>query len=423
MRLASKPSQRGGAALIVVMVLLFSMALVVAYANRSLLFEQRTSINQYRATQAFEAAEAGLEWVQAMLNDPRPIGADCIAAASGDSLRERWLLFDAARVRHVPITWNAAGQPTSLHAACARTASGWTCSCPASGHPAIDPAAAAGARTAFIVHVEPLDQPGMVRVVASGCIGLAGACAPAGAAQSEASSTVEAVFALVPGLASLPTAPLTAKGDIDPGSASIGLHNPAPAALGIAAHAGGRIVGANARLTTLPGDSPLHATVGHDQALAATSDDHLFTAHFGLDKASWRTQPAVRRLTCAGDCSAALGGAVAGLRGRPLVWVDGDLTLAGPLTLGTPTHPLIVVSTGAATLSGALTVHGVIYAASIVWKDALPGSALVRGALISEAGYGGDGAPDVFYDAAVLHTLRHDSGSFVRLPGSWKDFQ
>lgn len=423
MRLASKPSQRGGAPLIVVMVLLFSMALVAAYANRSLLFEQRTSINQYRATQAFEAAEAGLEWAQAMLNDPRPIGADCVAVASGDSLRERWLHFDAARVRHVPVTWSAAGHPTSLHAACARTASGWSCSCPAGGHPAIDPAAAAGARTAFIVHAEPADQPGMVRVVASGCTGVAGACAPAGTAQSEASSTVEAMFALAPGMASLPAAPLTAKGDIDVGSASIGLHNPAPASHGIAAHAGGRIAAANARLTTLPGASPLHAAVSGDHALAVTSADHLFTAHFGLDKAGWRAQPAVHRLPCTGDCSAALAAAVAGLRGRALVWIDGDLALAGPLTLGTPTHPVIVVSTGAATLSGALTLHGVVYAASIVWKDAPPGSALVRGALISEGDYRGNGAPDVFYDATVLRTLQYDSGSFVRLPGSWRDFR
>lgn len=422
MRHPSKPNQRGSAALIVVMVLLFSMALVVAYANRSLLFEQRTSINQYRATQAFEAAEAGLEWAQALLNDPHAIDADCSAAGAGDSLRERWLGFDAARVRHVPITWSNAGHATSLHAACARTASGWSCHCPASGHPTMDPSIAAGASTAFIVHAEPMDQPGMVRIIATGCTGVAGACASGGTAAAQASSTLQAVFALVPGIRSLPTAPLTAKGDIDAGSASIGLHNPQATSHGIAVHAGGRLVAANARISTLPGASLPSAAVDHDHELAATPVDRLFTAHFGLDKASWRAQPAVRRLSCTGDCSGALVTAVASLHGNPLVWIDGDLTLAGPLTLGTATQPVIVVSTGAATLAGAITIHGVVYAASIVWKDALPGSALVRGALISEADYSGNGAPDLFYDAAILHTLQRNSGSFVRLPGSWRDF-
>ena len=44
------------------MVLFFIMSLVAAYASRNLIFEQRTSANNYRSTQAFEAAEAGLEW-------------------------------------------------------------------------------------------------------------------------------------------------------------------------------------------------------------------------------------------------------------------------------------------------------------------------------------------------------------------------
>ncbi|HRZ62470.1 MAG TPA: PilX N-terminal domain-containing pilus assembly protein, partial [Rubrivivax sp.] len=43
---------RGAAALVVVMVLFFIMSLVAAYASRNLIFEQRTSANNYRSTQA-----------------------------------------------------------------------------------------------------------------------------------------------------------------------------------------------------------------------------------------------------------------------------------------------------------------------------------------------------------------------------------
>jgi hypothetical protein len=50
------------ATLTVVMVLFFVVSLVAAYAGRTSIFEQRTSANQYRSTQALEAAEAGLEW-------------------------------------------------------------------------------------------------------------------------------------------------------------------------------------------------------------------------------------------------------------------------------------------------------------------------------------------------------------------------
>ena len=52
--------QRGAATLIVVMILFFVMTLVAAYTNRSLIFEQRTSANQYRSTQSLEIADAGM---------------------------------------------------------------------------------------------------------------------------------------------------------------------------------------------------------------------------------------------------------------------------------------------------------------------------------------------------------------------------
>ena len=84
--------QRGAAALIVVLLLFFIISLVAAYAGRNLIFEQRTSTNQYRATQAFEAAEAGLEWAVAMLNGGR-VTADCIPPVPVDvtqpSFRQR----------------------------------------------------------------------------------------------------------------------------------------------------------------------------------------------------------------------------------------------------------------------------------------------------------------------------------------------
>ena len=78
----ASPSRQGGvAALGLTLLLLFALLLGVAYVNRNLVFEQRASANQYRSTQAFEAAEAGLEWTLARLNDVRPIGADCLPTA------------------------------------------------------------------------------------------------------------------------------------------------------------------------------------------------------------------------------------------------------------------------------------------------------------------------------------------------------
>ena len=82
--------QSGAASLIVVMILFFILSLVAAYTNRSLIFEQRTASNQYRSTQALEAAEAGVEWALAMLNSGR-ITATCAPSVTvaDPSFRQR----------------------------------------------------------------------------------------------------------------------------------------------------------------------------------------------------------------------------------------------------------------------------------------------------------------------------------------------
>ena len=59
------------AALMMVMVMFFIMALVAAYTNRNLVFEQRTTANSYRAERALVAADSGLDWTLSMLNGGR----------------------------------------------------------------------------------------------------------------------------------------------------------------------------------------------------------------------------------------------------------------------------------------------------------------------------------------------------------------
>ena len=98
----------------------FAMLIIVAVANRNAIVEARASANQYRSTQSFEAAEAGLEWALARLNDSTPIGDDCLPSAdpAATSFRARYLRDDGAGF--VAATWDDAGTPVPLQAACVR---------------------------------------------------------------------------------------------------------------------------------------------------------------------------------------------------------------------------------------------------------------------------------------------------------------
>ncbi|CAN5561100.1 hypothetical protein BH09PSE5_BH09PSE5_10720 [soil metagenome] len=83
--------QRGVAVLAVTMIVLLAMTMTAVFVSRSLLFEQRSASNQYRSVKAFEAAEAGMEWATAMLNDASPRGDDCLPAPGFPTLRQRFL--------------------------------------------------------------------------------------------------------------------------------------------------------------------------------------------------------------------------------------------------------------------------------------------------------------------------------------------
>jgi hypothetical protein len=416
MRNNLKPSQRGATTLLASVVLLFAMTLAASFANRNLVFEQRSAANFVRSTEAFEAAEAGVEWTLAMLNLRQGIGADCLPTNSAEdrSFRERHLRFSAADGMQLPLTWDDAGKPAPLLAACVRDAEAWGCSCPASGLPSPATPRGAGAHPAFSVQLTAGPKAGLVRLIATGCTSASGLCG------SEGGARIDVLLALVPGLSTPPAAPLTAKDGVSL-SGAVGVHNPDAVSGGVTVHSGGSVVLASARVTTTPGSPSTMSFVERDAALASATNDAFFAGFFGLDKNAWRDQPAVTRLTCESNCAAGLAAAIGDAR-NPLVWIDGDLAIEGPTIIGSRERPVMLVASGMVRFKGGVVVHGLVYGASVNWDAAGADTGLLRGAVVSQGGVDGSGSPDLFYDTTVLTALKGNTGTFARVPGSWKDF-
>ena len=70
-------------------------------------------------------------------------------------------------------------------------------------------------------------------------------------------------------------------------------------------------------------------------------------------------------------------------------------------------------------LDGGVAIHGAVYAGSVMLAGA---DNVVHGAVFSEGVYAGPTDPAVHRDIDVLAALTHQTGSFVRVPGSWRDF-
>lgn len=427
MRQAAPPLHRrrarGVAAVPVVMLLFLGLGIMSLYANRGLIFEQRTAANQARATQAFETAEAGLEWAASLLNATGGIGSDCEPdSASSQTFRDRFLVFDTSTGLITPRPDSAnAGQ--TLRAACVLTASGLRCNCPASGVPS--PAATDVGETFLVTFEAPNPaRAGVVRLSVTGCTSTGSAdhdpqCVPGGSGRADARARVTALHALLPLLGTAPSAPVTLVGSVtwQGTGAAVGVFNTDAASQGLTIQAGGSVDASKARITSMPGTPAAQSIVANDPSLAALTPQALFASLFSMGKDAWRAL--ATEVACSGDCSGALESAIAA--GARAIWVEGDLELQGNAQIGSVGSPVVLVVNGAARLRGTTQVVGLVYAAD--WDNTGGGSALLRGAAVSESGFSANGTPDFYYDATVMQQLSQGgAGFFVRLPGSWRDF-
>lgn len=433
-RLHNARAQRGVATLVVVMVLFFIISLVAAYTNRNLLFEQRTSANQYRSTQSHEAAQAGIEWAVAMLNSGRITTACTPSTSAGDTnFRQRYLTIGANGV--ISANASASGSVPYLSARCVFNGNGWNCDCPADGTPAPTVPTGAGAFPAYgmrFVSLTGTPPPGVIRLETIACARYDDACLDFNNNEGDEGRTRMAVLvALYSSIKTPPGAAVTAQHHVsgdDTGQAV----NSNQAAGGVAIQAGGSVAGVKA---VGPAGTPSAAAiVGNDTSLSGLlgasilggtdASYRMFATYFGLPVASYPLQPGTIVLD---DCPCSdtdLRNAVNANPGRP-IWVNGDLNIDSSGAVGAASDPVTVIVSGNVTATAAVDLYGVLWGningvPATNWT--INGPLTVHGAAGSNTSVNVITGASLVYDRDLLDTLRKNSGSFVVVPGSWKDY-
>ena len=436
------------------MVLFFIMALAGAYSSRNLIFEQRTSANQYRSTQAIEAAEAGVEWALAMLNGGR-IGNNCREAgapANATSFRQRYLSVDDDG-RFTPVADPLAGAPVApappvpLMPSCVFNGVDWACNCPVQGPPVLVAPVGNGPFPAFRVRfsiVDPLvpnvatpviTQPGLVMVEVNGCTTLDPACLdfPGAAAAQEGRATVYAMVALKSALPVTPAAALTVRDSVLGGVMQVVSTDPEIG--GVTVKSGGAINRAGMTLLSIPGshgDSFIEGDLQLDDVSATSlkvavppmNPNRVFNSVFGTLPNTYQFQPAA--ITWPNANFPGLAALVNQNPGR-VIWVNGDLVLDTAGDIGSApdpanpanTGPVVIVATGNVIATANVRIFGFVYSQSGAWTGTpeIQGGAFVEDALDATAG------GRIVFNRDVIQHLLHRSGSFVRVPGGWRDFQ
>lgn len=452
--------QRGAAALAVSVVLLFGITLVAFFANRTMIFEQRSSANQLRATKAFEMADAGIEWALARLNDQNKlVDASCTISTSPTltqlSFRDRYVVPSVADLTHDTGWFNPL---TTVYPGCSVSAAGaYTCGCPAAGAAALsntgDPK--------FGVRFTATADPVTVQIESRGCSNGSG-CDPSALPTDADSTAVARILVKVrPAVPNLPGAGLIS-GSTTVISGSMNVVNTDTASNGITINTGSTMdfSGNGTTVQTLPGTSPLASILDNDPSLlqltnADTDGTLFFSSYFGEGFPEYKANPQTKVITrggtsnyANGQCSSDndCGSAVSywADRGQTQFWLEVPSGTCGSpptcgvtwnnsnmpsttSTLGTSDKPIEFATNGQLNVTGGITAYGLFYAASASAQDDLVlsggGSATIIGSLIARGDFArtGNGNVSVIYNANLFGGKGKPTGILVPVPGSWRD--
>ena len=416
--------QGGAATLVVVMVLFLVMALLAAYANRALLFEQRVAASYFRSSLAQEVAEAGVEWTLAQLNGAAVDDQCKPVSTGGQRFVDRYLQINPADRL---ISYNV---PTGkVVVDCARDAAnnGWSCRCPAADTTPTARAPIGGNQLAPSFRLDKLvsHRGGTAQLTVLSCTdSVPDHCAVGQLAEVSnaqlAKLSLNTTIALVSAVRSPPAAPLVVRGNIVSAGAGLGLHNTDARSAGMLASLSGQWTGrVDDRLESVPGTAIGDlVTAGPDSKLPATAED-LFKMFMGTSVTVYPRHPSLRKVSCSGDCGTALEAAYNA--GKRVVWVDGPLEISSKV-LGSLSDPMLIVATGDVVLQGSFELNGMLVSQGhLSWQNAFALPQRINGILLVGGGMETNGRMDIVYQQTVADQLRNRMGSFVRVPGGWSD--
>lgn len=419
---ANRLRQRGATTLVVVMMLIIVMALLAAYGNRSLLFEQRIASGYARSGLSQEMSEASIGWAVALLNGPA-VDTDCkpANAPTGGRFVDRFLEVSAGdrSIKQV-------GKLGGISADCVRDGDKWVCRCPKVGDRTVpNPLPSEGLAPSFGISFEAGPRPGTVVINARGCTSsVVDNC------RSEVDNTrnllavsyPRTLLALVSAVRTPPSAPLVAKGGLEWLSGDgLGLHNTDPRTSGMLYVLGGKSKDLqSSRLESLPGTPVESARIEEDPVLSKATSEDVFRMFMGMAVGRYANHPALHVVDCSSDCAAKL--AAAYTAGWRMLWVKNAATFGSGAILGSEADPVVLIVDGDVTLSGGLNLTGMLVArGNLDWTNNTASASLVTGSVLVEGSVTTKGRMDIHFRQAVADQMRNRLGSYVPVSGSWFD--
>lgn len=225
-------------------------------------------------------------------------------------------------------------------------------------------------------------------------------------------------------LANSPVIPLTSKGEVILGGSSQvrNLHTSTTII------SGDDVTISGSASTVL--SSGTSSTTGNIQAdvqqanstISNTSTSDFFAGYFGVSASTIKNNV---NHYYSSNSSQNYSNTLNGLIGTS-IWIDqlgGSANLSGNVTIGSSSSPVLMIVNGNLNITGNVVIYGFLYVMGQTTTDIL-GNVTVNGGVVTQSDLRLSGSVDIDYNPTILSNLRSQSSMsyYARVPGSWKDF-
>lgn len=186
--------------------------------------------------------------------------------------------------------------------------------------------------------------------------------------------------------------------------------------------------GSSSTTTSAGGSTPgnIGADITQNSAfLQNTSQDDFFALYFGTTDTS-SVQANVAHYY-SNSSSTNYSSVLDGMSGTS-IWIDqtggSTATINGSVIIGTTNNPVVIIVNGSLSLSGNVTINGFLFVLGTTGITTLTGSSVINGALITSDNLNITGNIILRYDSDVLENLSNQPGTtfYAKIAGTWKDF-
>jgi hypothetical protein len=363
-------TQKGAATLVITVIMITTITLIILFAASYNRLQEQVTSNSYQNNQAFEAAEAGLEFGIVYLSQN---GAAILANPISGYIQP----YNSTSTQNVVL---ADGSQYS------------------------------------IVYTNPVaSNYGLILITSTGT-------------SSDGTST--RVVSQQAGLGSLlsvaPPIPLISKGSISMSGNTI-INNP----YANSTIDSGSTVSLSSGAKTLITNGATGSSSGNinsdiqqsNTTISAMSNTNFFQSYFGSSEA---TVNAVIAHTYTNSATTNYSATLNGMQGTS-IWItqtgNSQATLTGSPTIGTVSNPVLLIVNGSLVISNNAVINGFVYIIGGL-TTSISGNAIINGGLVATDTLSLAGNTTINFNTAVISALQQQlqTSYFAKVPGTWKDF-